>query len=164
MGRAGRVLAVTAGLAVAGAVTGAICGLVALTPLIISGWLRPPFGYNPVILSEIGAWAAAAGAALGALFGPLLAWSILRHVPLGRIILWAAVGTVVGSFAGWGLTASAISPGLPAIFGGGLLGMVAAGIGLRRRAAKLVRGGQARPAALPAAKLIDTPRSPKPRP
>ena len=30
----------------------------------------------------------------------------------------------------------------PAIFGGGLLGMVTAGVGLRRRAAKLARGSQ----------------------
>ena len=142
MGRAVRVLAVTAGLAVAGAVTGAICGLVALTPLIVAGWLRPPSGYNPVVLSEIGAWAAAAGAALGAVFGPLLAWSILRHVSLGRVILWAALGTVLGSFAGWALTANQVFPGLPAIFGGGLLGMVTAGVGLRRRAAKLARGSQ----------------------
>ena len=142
MGRAGRILAVTAALAVAGAVTGAICGLLALAPLVIAGWLRAPSGYNPVVLSEVGAWAAAAGAALGAIFGPLLAWSILRHVPLGRVILWAGVGTVLGSFAGWALTANALFPGLPAIFGGGLLGMVTAGVGLRRRAAKLARGSQ----------------------
>jgi hypothetical protein len=50
----------------------------------------------------------------------MLAWSILRHVPLGRVILWAGVGTVLGSFAGWALTANALFPGLPAIFGGAI--------------------------------------------
>ena len=142
MGRAGRVLAVTAGLAVAGAVTGAVCGLAALAPLVVAGWLRPTSGYNPIVLSQVGAMAAAAGAALGAVFGPVLAWSLLRHLPLGRVILWAAVGTVLGSFAGWAVGGNPLAPGLPAIFGGGLLGMVTAGLGLRRRAAKLARGSQ----------------------
>ena len=144
MGRAGRILAVTAVLAVAGAVTGAICGLLALATVVVTRRLWMIFGYYPhAPIWTIGVGAAAAGAVLGAILGPLLAWSILRHVPLGRVILWAGVGTVLGSFAGWALMPTLPFAGFPAIFGGGLLGMVTAGVGLRRRAAKLARGAQA---------------------
>jgi uncharacterized membrane protein YfcA len=127
---------VTAGLTLAGALTGAVCGLLALAPLLISHWLRPNPDYYFATYSEIAPWAAGAGAALGAVCGPTLAWSLLRHVSLWRVILWTAVGTVVGSFAGWAANTNPISPGLPAIFGGAILGMIVAGVGLRRRARK----------------------------
>jgi hypothetical protein len=136
--RVRRILAVTAGLAVAGALTGAVCGLLALTPLVVSSWLRLP-NSRFAMFSDLALWAATAGAALGAVCGPLLAWSLLRHLPLWRVIAWAAVGTVLGSLGGWAASGNPFVPGLFAVFGGALLGMATAGVGLRRRAARLAR-------------------------
>lgn len=139
MARVLRVVSVTVGLAGVGALTGAVCGVLALTPLVVSDLLRPSPGYEPVAVAEIVLWAATAGAALGAVCGPSLAWTLLRHVPLWRVILWAAVGTVLGSFAGWAASSNPVLPGLSAVFGGALAGMVAAGVGLRRRASRLAQ-------------------------
>ena len=141
MTRPSRVLAVTAGLAVAGAVTGAGCGVVALTPVVVSDWIRPSHDYYFATFSDLAPWAAGAGAAFGAVSGPLLAWSLLRHVPFWRVILWAATGTVVGSLVAWAAAGASLAPGLPSIFGGALLGMVIAGVALRRRVARSSRVG-----------------------
>jgi len=75
------------------------------------------------------------GAVVGAVCGPTLAWSLLRSVPLGRVIKWAALGTVVGSFAGW-LVPMAWTTGPLPVFVGALLGMLTAGVALRFRAAR----------------------------
>jgi uncharacterized membrane protein YfcA len=129
MVRARRVLIVAAGLAFVGGITGAVCGVLALVPLLGVG----DFGFAG--LAAAAPWAAATGAAVGAVSGPLLAWSLLRHVPLWRVALWAASGTVVGSF--YGLAAGSRLPLVfPALISGALFGMVAGGILLRRRVAR----------------------------
>jgi hypothetical protein len=43
--------------------------------------------------------AAACGAALGAVLGPLALWTLLREVPVGRAVLLGALGTAVGGLA-----------------------------------------------------------------
>ena len=141
MTRLSRVLAITAGLTAAGAFIGAVCGVVALTPVVVSDWIRPSTDYYYATFSDLAPWAAGAGAAFGAISGPLLAWSLLRHVPLWRVIVWAATGTVLGSLAAWAAAGASLAPGLPSIFGGALLGMVIAGVVLRRRVARSPRDG-----------------------
>jgi hypothetical protein len=73
---------------------------------------------------------------LGAFLGPLLAWSLLRHVSLWRVITWAVGGTVLGSFAGFAAAGNPMLPGLGSIFAGAILGMIAAGVALRVRSAR----------------------------
>lgn len=146
MGRVSRVLGVTLGLAAAGAVVGAVCGVLALTPLVVSHWLRPSPDYYFATFSDLAPWAAGAGAGLGLICGPALAWSLLRHVPLWRVVLWAAVGTVLGSLAAWAAAGASLAPGLRSIFGGALLGMIITGVVLRQRVARSSHTGHREPA------------------
>jgi hypothetical protein len=129
-------------LAAAGAGIGAVCGVVALTPVVVSDWIHPSHDYYFATFSDLAPWAAGAGAAFGAFCGPLLAWSLLRHVPLWRVIVWAATGTVLGSLVAWAAAGASLAPGLPTVFGGALLGMVIAGVILRRRATRSPHVGQ----------------------
>ena len=134
MARTRRIIAVTAGLAAAGALTGAVCGVLALAPLFITQLLGRHLDRLVTTLGFL-APAAAVGAVAGLVIGPLLAWSLLRHVPLWRVILWSAVGTVIGSF--YGLAVGSRLPVVsPALITGALLGLAAGGILLRRRVAR----------------------------
>jgi len=128
-----RILLVTVGLAVTGGVAGAVCGVLALLPLLISQWMWASSDVRFATFRDVAPWAASAGAVLGAVCGPLLAWSLLRHVSLWRVILWATAGTVMGSFAGWAVAKNPILPGVEAILLGALIGMILAGVGLRIR-------------------------------
>ena len=137
MGRTYRIFVVTLGLAAGGALIGSICGVLALTPIIVSHFATvAPF--VPV--------AAAVGAAFGVIAGPVLAWSILRHVPLWRVVLWTAAGTVVGSFYGMAVGSTLPVVG-PAVIVGALLGMIGGGILLRRSVTRECRDDT--PSALP---------------
>src|SRR6059036_3569951 len=40
-------------------------------------------------------------APIGAIIGPPTAWLLLRHVPLGRLFMGTAAGTIVGGVFGW---------------------------------------------------------------
>ena len=93
-----RVIAVTAGLSAAGLVVGAAVGaivggaFIALTLLTAKGgaW-------------NVGATLAASamyGGALGMVLGPIAAWLLMRHVPIGRALGETALGTAIGSFLG----------------------------------------------------------------
>lgn len=128
----------TAGLALAGAIVGAICavcGLLALIPL-----LGLSYSSLAVFVADVRR-AAAAGAAFGAFWGPLLAWTLLPHVALWRVTLWASAGTVLGALYGLAAAYTRLVPGLPVVFGGALIGMAAAGLTLRRRVARAPSGG-----------------------
>ena len=131
--RARRVLAVTTGLVAAGALTGALCGVLALTPLLIANWLRttPEMHFTPATVLAL--WGVRAGATLGAVLGPTLAWGLLRRVPLWRVVTWTAVGTVLGSLAGWAAAGTALVPSGPAVGVGALLGFLGGGLALRLR-------------------------------
>ena len=137
MAKPARVIGVTIALSITGAIVGAICGLLALLPILIA---PPPYPsqthIGPIPLSELALAATQIGAVVGAVCGPTLAFSLLRNAPLWRVVTWAAVGTVVGSFGGWAITVIAnVDNPLP-IFGGALFGFVAAGVILRRRVAR----------------------------
>jgi hypothetical protein len=89
--RVAAVTTVTAGLVVAGAAFGAAAGAAALTVAVL------------ITEHEVaGFWLGALiGAPLGAIMAPVLAWGLLRRVPLGKMFAWCATGTVVGGLIGW---------------------------------------------------------------
>lgn len=107
-----RVAAVTAALAVAGALVGAVCGAVMMLAFI----LVEGTGGDPAHeFFALVAWGAMVGAALGAVLGPLSAWLLMRHVPIGLAIGGTALGTLAGAVIG--------------IFVSGLGGALAFGLG-----------------------------------
>ena len=137
-----RVLVVTAGLMVTGAIAGAITGMIAVTIVMLM--------FNGLsALADLGLameFAAMLGAPIGAVILPLEAWVLLRRVPLWRAVAETAAGTVLGAVA-----LALLSPG-PIL--GAVIGFTAAAIRLRIA----TRGGPAgaartpdplRPASLP---------------
>lgn len=122
----GRVVAVTAGLAAAGALGGALVAdlTVASVVLVTAGptaVLREGWQYLA---------ASAIGAGCGALVGPLTAWTLLRHVPLGRAVLESTVGAAIGGALGIVLVAP--RGGLLGLFASVLAGLALAVVRLRR--------------------------------
>lgn len=92
-----RIAAVTAGLGIAGALVGALCGAVMMLVFI----LVHGTGGDPMreFVGFLG-WGAMVGAALGAVLGPLSAWLLMRHVPIGMALGWTALGTLAGAIIG----------------------------------------------------------------
>jgi hypothetical protein len=93
LSRVARIIGVTIGLVAGGIVFGAIAGGTAFWAVALiteQGTSLEAF--------EIGA---AFGAPLGALTAPLLAWLLLRHVPIGKMFLVCSAGTAVGGMVGW---------------------------------------------------------------
>ena len=92
---AGRILMVTLGLAVAGALLGAVAGVFTLaTCLIVAGdfeHLKMPLFFA----------AATLGAMVGAACVPPAWWLLLQRVPLGRAFGGLTLGAIVGGVAGW---------------------------------------------------------------
>lgn len=126
-----RVLGITAGLAVTGAVAGAGVGL-AMT--LVTGGFYGPGSVAQVLLS-----AAAVGAACGAVLFPAGAWTLMRSVPLGRALLWTLIPSALGAAVGLaflGLTA-------PVGIAGATLGFAVAALRLRHSArdARALPGG-----------------------
>ena len=80
-----RVIAITAGLMLAGAALGALCGVVTLAPVIVGAAInaRTWNDWSGILL--LMATAGAFGGVTGTVLGPILAWTFLRRVPLGRI-------------------------------------------------------------------------------
>lgn len=78
------------------------------------------------------------GLFVGAVGAPLIAWGLLRHVPLGRAILVTGTGTVAGWLLG-GLLA--VNPFLLALAGFGASGW-ALGLASRRRLPPVAGSGQ----------------------
>ena len=93
-----RVVAVTLGLVGIGAILGAIAGAAAFTvasaPSLLTDGIQG-FGGDLLFASLF------FGVPLGAISAPVLAWALLRRVPLGRMFVWSVAGTVVGGVAGW---------------------------------------------------------------
>ena len=138
MSRLGRILAVTAGLSAAGIVVGALCAAATLAMvLVVQDGLRSFF--DPELDGIFGV-VAAAGAAVGAVAAPALAWGLLRRVPLGRAVVWTALGTVAGAGLGtWTLPLHHFLVPVPSVLVGALLGFVASGVALRLRAVRSPR-------------------------
>jgi hypothetical protein len=94
--RSSRILVVTGALALTGAVVGALCGVLSVTLALLP--VRGFGGFDAGIFALAGP----VGGAVGAVTTPLIAWVLLRNVPLGRAILQCAVGTVAGGvLASW---------------------------------------------------------------
>jgi hypothetical protein len=85
---------VTAALSAIGVVAGAIAAVV-LTKLgnVIAGAPHPP----PIVVYT---WNVGAFAVMGAVFSPVIAWSMLRRAPLWRAVVEPALGGVVGTVIG----------------------------------------------------------------
>jgi len=97
MNRIGRILAVTAGLIVGGALAGALAAVVALGIAIA---LTPSLRVS----GEVGAAlenAAMVGAVFGGVLFPAAGFIVLRRVPLGLALLGTLLGTVAGAVIGW---------------------------------------------------------------
>ena len=120
-----RITGVTAGLLLAGSITGALlaAGVLGIVGLVVDG----PGGF-PHIWEAYGL-AGAVGALVGGVGLPLVTWGFLRHVALGRVVLETALGTMMGGVVG--LLASHLRP-LPAA-GGALAGFLLAAVQLRLR-------------------------------
>jgi len=92
----GRIVAVTIGLAVAGAAFGGIAGVLVLGTISV---LTPGFeAFGEPLLFAV---AATLGALLGAGCAPLAGWLLLRRVPLGRAFRGLTLGTIAGGVLGW---------------------------------------------------------------
>lgn len=103
-----RVVAVTFGLSLVGAVCGAVLGgLAGLVMFDIPS--HPP---------NLDAWplVAASGSLFGAVFGfvlvPIIGWIFLRRISLGRAILQTAAGVLAGL-----LVSAVVEPGAAILFG-----------------------------------------------
>jgi hypothetical protein len=102
-----RYLLVTLGLAGVGAVIGSLAAMVAFfLGELVSGGVDLGIGANGY------GFVALVGAVVGAVAAPLFGWFVLRYVPLGRAMLWTAIGTVVGGAVGWRAGVHPIATGL----------------------------------------------------
>ncbi|MEI2721605.1 MAG: hypothetical protein V9E87_16020 [Gemmatimonadales bacterium] len=79
------------------AVLGALVGALAAIPLTSVG--KVASGAPPADLANY-LWNVRAFGIMGAMFGPMLAWSSLRAVPLWRAALEPAIGAVIGAALG----------------------------------------------------------------
>lgn len=114
--------AVTLGLVGAGATFGGVAGGTALAlALLFTAGDTSGFGF---ILGAI------FGTPIGAVVGPIVALTLLRRVPLGRLFLGLSIGTVVGGVLGW--VASSSSHPLMGL-AGAFIGCLATAIMLRFR-------------------------------
>lgn len=129
MGRARRILAVTAGLVVFGAAAGAIAGaLVAVLAITLS------LGPREALDLDLVAFGATLGAPLGALLLPASGWLLMRRVPVGRAMLGTMLGTIAGGVTGWFVPLH-IDQFYRTILGG-FLGFVLAVVTLRQLASR----------------------------
>ena len=125
-----RVLAVTAGLAVAGLVVGALTGVVVAGAFVTVSMLTGSGGGVWNVGSTL-LFSGMFGGALGMVLGPLAAWLLMRHVPIGRAMWQTALGTAIGSFLGLLFLSflALLIPAPPLILG--LAGFAAAAVRLR---------------------------------
>jgi hypothetical protein len=139
MSRALRTIAITLGLAIAGALAGGMASLVALKLSLsmahdawaaeaaaASSTLYSWFFDNFVILGL------AYGIPFGAVIAPLMAWVLLRHVPIAQMFLWCTCSTVAGSVIGW-ITTSGLDDQMSGGLAGGLIGCLVGAVLLGRR-------------------------------
>ena len=129
-----RVVAVTAGLMLAGAALGALCGVVTVAPVTVGAAInaRTWNDWSGILL--LSATAGAVGGVAGTVLGPILAWTFLRRVPLGRVFRTAVIGTLVGSLAGCAVMVNPLLPEAGSVIVGGVVGLIASCLVLRHRA------------------------------
>jgi hypothetical protein len=90
-----RVAMVAAGLVGAGAVAGAVAGVLGATI-----WLSLIAGAAAAVDYEVWTVAGLVGGALGAVILPIAGFTVLRYVPLGRALLQTIVATALGGVVG----------------------------------------------------------------
>lgn len=119
-----RAVTATLGLSAAGALCGGLAGTIAFGIVVfLSDGFR--LFTDPAVLQV----ATAAGAVIGSVAMPLIAWLLLRYVPLGRAFLGLSSGTILGGIIGWyGLAEHDVLMGP---VGCAVLGFAAAGVLLR---------------------------------
>lgn len=127
------VAGVTTGLVLAGASSGAVlgCALLWVLGVAVDGFGGFPHARSAYLL------AALAGAPLGGLGIPLLAWSVLRDVPFISIVAGTMLGAVAGGTAG--LLASGLNTNVA--LAGTVLGFAAGAVALRLKAGRRRTGG-----------------------
>ena len=115
-----RIVAVTGGLLVAGALCGIAAALIAVTIAL---------GLGPYVM----VLAVTVGGIMGAALLPATSWLLLRRVPLGLSFVGTTLGAMVGGIAGW-IAAAALS-GNPLLWpvAAAVIGFFAAVLVLRRR-------------------------------
>ena len=119
-----RVLLVTAGLVVTGAVVGAVLGAAVMGLWVWVFRATLDFNDHHFLIGAVG------GAFLGAILAPTASWLFMRHVPLGRALWHTTVGTLLGAICG--LIIGHFTRGDPGpIFRTALLGFALAAIRLR---------------------------------
>jgi hypothetical protein len=96
MNRGARIVVVTGGLILTGAIVGTLCAYVALALL-----LAPTEGSTLFADADLFWISAVFGGVLGAISAPVVFWALLRFVPLGRAVAWCAVGSILGRIAAW---------------------------------------------------------------
>ncbi|HLL47370.1 MAG TPA: hypothetical protein VK399_11715 [Longimicrobiaceae bacterium] len=127
--RIARIAAVTAGLAATGAIVGAAAGAaMCVLTMLLSG--EPSKLW---VARDLLTFAASFGARAGAVLGPVAAWLLMRHVPLGLAIGGTALGTLAGGAMGLLMVGPVES--IPA----GVLGFGAAAVYLRVRTPRQAR-------------------------
>lgn len=84
-----RVLAVTAGLAVTGAIVGGVLGALLVLAFAVTKGEAPA---DP----ELYLFAATLGGLVGCVLGPISAWLLMRRIPLWQAIGGTALGTAAG--------------------------------------------------------------------
>ena len=144
MVRLRRIFAVTAGLVGVGAVVGALCGgvLVSLA-LLLNASFNELLSRDSAVLLGI---CATVGAVVGGISAPIVAWGLLRHVPLGRAIAWGAIGTLLGGIIGEIVSPTTLHGGstVPGVIVGGFLGFVGASIIVRIVSVRRARASSTR--------------------
>jgi hypothetical protein len=115
--RARRVVLVTLGLSVAGALFGAVASAVAGTV-----WL---WSASVGVFVDALVVAASVGGALGAVLGPAAGWLLLRRVPLGVAVIGTTLGATLGGAIG------AVTGAQPIVTA--VAGFILAAVGLRWR-------------------------------
>lgn len=129
MGRARRILAVTAGLVAFGAAAGAIAGaLVAVLAITLS------LGPREALETDLVGFGAMLGAPLGGVLLPASGWLLMRRVPVGRAMLGTMLGTIAGGLTGWFVPLH-INGFYRTLFGG-FVGFAVAVIALRQLASR----------------------------
>jgi hypothetical protein len=123
-----RIAAVTAGLIVAGAVFGTIAGA-----LMLTGWLALTGSFTSLDdAAFVLRFSFDFGGKAGAVLGPIAAWLLMRHVPLGLAVGGTTLGTLVGGVAGLIYTGLPVGSMLFGVAGFGI-SAIALRIGYPRR-------------------------------
>jgi hypothetical protein len=120
-----RILAVTVGLVLAGWVLGTITGALTLLAWMMGTSVIHSVAEDMLFALCVGAWF---GGTLGAVMGPVAAWLLMRHVPLGVAVGGTMLGTLVSGVIGLIATANPVGAMLYGMAGFGITA-----IGLRIR-------------------------------